>query len=437
MNLIQDNAMSDLKSIKSEVVNGFSCAAFNQYSFDVLAYGLFGESVDDFCGVPRPSKWMKKVGVRNVLKFAGWLIRFSWRYFFAYLFFFKFFVNYFFKVGVFDFHAWASTDRVLSLAICSRSVVVINQALAGNDEKIWLTFPWGDASSQIACGNAKAIDCVSVLSRRQLVCALFYAFAVHSCLRKCKNQNLVMQSYAAFDWVVVYMAIKNLAPSTLITSEHHDRWAVLVDTYCSNMLNVASEVNFTLVQHGLEYEQTYIEMAKNSECDGLPYKLRCVTDAYLYSDEQFAIFRKNIFSKNIAGRASNVFYVRPKISVRDMGGGDVRVLFVGHTACEDVQVRIYNHISKIFDFSFFYKPHPTAKMHKDLYCLGWEVVEGRLDFPEVDFLISYQSTLVDEYKTIGVDAFVHQMILSEGEFDLMISGLVARLRDVSGIRRID
>ena len=426
---------SNYKSIKSEIVDGFCCAALNHYSFDQLAYNLFEKNIDDFYGIPRPSKWMKKNGgMQNILKPTAWWVRFFWRHCLAYLFFIKYFLIYFFNKKSFNCDSWIDTKKVLSLAICSRSITVINQALVDDEEKTWLTFPWENVVNLIGHGNSRVIDCISVLSRKQLVHALFSAFAAHGNLKKCDNVNMIMQSYTAFDWAVVYMAIKNLAPNVLTTSEHHDRWAVLVDTYCSNMLKSNGKVGFNLVQHGLEYEQTYIEMANNTKCDGLPYKLKCVTDIYLYSKEQCVIFNKNIISKNYHNKIINVFYFKPKINVYDSEvDRRVKILFIGHTACEDLQVRIYNHVSKIFDFSFFYKPHPTAKMHKELFGLGWQIVEGKLNFPKVDFLISYQSTLIDEYKEIGVDAFVHPMILSDNDFDITMSRLVARLKEVSGV----
>lgn len=424
-------------SVRSEIVSGFLHAASNHYSFDELAYKFFEEDIDDFCGIPRPAKWLKKNRrLRKLFKNAGWWVRLFWRHCLAYLFYFRCFLSYFFGKKPFDSCGWMSSNKVLSLAICSRSVAVIDQTVVDDQGKTWLTFPWEDVAGQVGRGNGKIIDCVSVLSRKQLVQALFYAFAAHGSLKKCENGNIIMQSYTAFDWVVVYIAIKNLAPKTLITSEHHDRWAVLVDTYCTSMLKSGGKVGFSLVQHGLEYEETYIDMANNTKSGGLPYKLKCVTDVCLYGEEQYAIFDKSIISENSCNKFIGVSYFTPKINLYHAGSdGRVGVLFVGHTACEDLQVKIYNCVSGIFEFDFFYKPHPTAKMNKELLALGWQVVEGKLNFPRVDFLISYQSTLVDEYKAMGVDAFVHPMILNDGDFEAAMSELVARLRRISDVGR--
>ena len=208
------------------------------------------------------------------------------------------------------------------------------------------------------------------------------------------------------------MAVKKIAPVEIITAEHHDRWVILLDYYCSWVLNIERKIKLVLVQHGKEHEETYDKFLKNSDFGSLPYRLRNVTQAYVYDAEQRDIFIRNIFSnKTKSPESIKVDYYTYKLLVYDTCLKGIVVLFAGHPLCEVLQKKLFEKIHNKERYHFLYKPHPTASDIKVLRSFnpGWTLLEEYSKYPKIDFLISYPSTLVVEYRQIGVNSYVHPL----------------------------
>lgn len=397
-----------------EIEDGFLSAALNQYAFDEIFYSYFGRSLDEFNGMPRPSKWINRsLFSIQVLRRISVVLRLFWSYLFAYLFFLFRACIYLVKKRSIGHTECDRSGNAVAMAICDRSFDVMKQAIPGPERKLWLEPPQGGVSKGLRGNEDGFINCLSVVTSCQILYALIIAGVVHNAVRRNNNRNLIMQSYAALDWIIMLIAIEKISPQKIITAEHHDRWAVLADCYCSIKHRAGSITDLVLVQHGKEHEQTYFEMRNGGKYKGLPYKLKYVSEAYLYNSQQLRIFEEDILdSDRNSGGALRVNFYRFRLNTFETGCSGIVVLFVGNPSCEQLQVQLYRKISDRLGYHFFYKPHPTAKNRRAVNP-GWFVVDGDSKFPRADLLISYPSTLVDEYREIGVDSFVHPLRADE------------------------
>jgi hypothetical protein len=317
--------------------------------------------------------------------------------------------------------------RPVALAICDRSFEVIKQTVHRQERILWLELPKGSLSHAIREGEDSFIDCLSILDPYQILHALLVSIQVHVSLIGNKNKNLVMQSYAALDWILMLTAIEKLSPKELIIAEHHDRWAVLADYYCSAMRSSGASIDFVLVQHGVEHEQTYCEIRSKGEYKEVPYRLRSVTEAYFYDENQFRIFKECIFDNaRESTSALKVNFYRFRLKTFDFGYDGVVVMFVGHPSCEQFQADLYRKISRSRNCCFLYKPHPTVKNLKTV-SPGWILIQESSQFPKVDLLVAYPSTLVDEYRNIGVDSFVHPLRSADCDLEKSAAELIMKI----------
>jgi hypothetical protein len=392
---------------------------------------LFNESIDEFSGMPRPAKWTRKSKIFLwILKKTSKVLRWVWMYFGVYIFFaLKLFKCILARRNCLPgpTNVWNAT---VAIAVCQRSCNVIGQAIPGSKKKIWLIPPLCEIMPFQGGDNEGYYNCLSFLNKRQLISALIVACKLHNFVRRGRDKNLSMQTYTAFDWVVLLMAVKKIAPIEIITAEHHDRWAVLADYYCYCASKIGCKVDLVLVQHGREHEETYDKFLKNSNCESLPYKLGNVTQAYLYDAEQAHIFIKNIFSSNQKSTKSmKIDFYAYKLDVYDTGLSGIVVLIVGHPLCEALQKQLFEKINNKERYQFLYKPHPTASNIKTLrnFNPGWILLEDNAKYPKIDFLVSYPSTLVDEYQQIGVKSFVHPLTQNQFDVDLIAQELNSNL----------
>lgn len=407
--------MNKVKADGEELAAAFCSTTLNQYFFDERAYIFFNQKIADFNGIPRPSKWLGKNRfiLSIILKYSSY-IQLFWSYLFAYI--------------LFTFQALICCAKVqikkksnqfysktLALAVCSRSYEVISQAVPASNDKLWLELKVGGVSRHLSTGKEHFTDCLSIVSIGLIFKSLLIAFQIHKFIRNHEDKKLILQTYTAFNWVLALSTLEKIAPNKIITAEHHDRWAILIDYYCSRMKKQGKNIEFVVVQHGNEYSQTYSNLLDDIKYRDLPYKLQNVTEMYVYDELQKKLFLENIISaKKTQLNFPKVNFYEFKIVLHDTGKDGVCILFVGHPVCEKLHIHLFKSM-KNKSIHFFYKPHPTCKYNQKNNP-GWIVIEGSSQFPKVDLLISYPSTLVDEYAKANVNAFVHQLSTSEDQY---------------------
>lgn len=386
----------------SDIFTAYRMACINQYSFDSIAYIYFKENIDKFSGLPRPAKWLGDKKLNKLFRIFSKPLNFFWKFLFAYLFFFFLLLR--FAISANGNYSFDNRVKNLFLGVAPRSLSVFKSILHDEKDSYCLTLSWADVSKELMGSKFNEIKLIDIINKKDVCKAYCYACKAHAIVSK--DRNLSFQTYIGFYWFLVYFAICKLNPEKIYTAEHHDRWAVLLD-FLALKNGMADGIIFSIVQHGLEHESTYQEMLKTryGAGVGLPYKMKNVDVIYVYNEVQYSIFKDNIF--NIY-RELDVKYFKVKFSLRDIGKSlKKKILFVGHPFCYDLQIYLYFELFKKNDYEFYYKPHPTTELSKSLEGIGWSVIKEKDFFPKVDFIISYPSTLVEEYADLNINSFVH------------------------------
>lgn len=418
--------MSENHKIKSraipEIFHAYKKACINQYSFDALGYKYFNENIDRFSGLPRPAKWLGSEKLKFFLGNFSSILNITWRFFFAYVYFFAISLRYIFASKGKNLHGNSKkyADNLL-LGTGPRSIFVFNSALDSDEKKYCLSVPWADIFGDLQNSKFIEIKLLDIISKKDIFKAFCFACKAHAITSS--ERNISFQTYIGVNWFLVYLAICKLNPKKIFTAEHHDRWAILLDFIAENKSG-DDKFLFAIVQHGLEHESTYLELQKTryGAGVGLPYKIKNIDVVYAYNKDQFEIIRGNIVNSN---KKLNVNYFKVKLFLHDIGSPKKKkIMFVGHPFCYDLQLFIYSKLSSIFDFEFYYKPHPTTRISEGMRNAGWLVINDKDTFPKVDFLISYPSTLVTEYKEFNINSFVHALNEEKDEFSSISEDII-------------
>lgn len=405
-----------------DAVLGFSYAAKNQQVFDRVYYHCLGFEADDFNVLPRPAKWARQNDkLSKILKITSSLVAYSWAYVFAYLFILaRIFVHAAKKKHGNSFSG--ETNQVVVYAVCDRSCMVLSKIKTSTSPQVWIKPPGLKFSTDPERTlGLTVIDATSLLSRSEMVSAGLWALAAHRFIVNNQSVRLGLQSYAVVEWMLMLFATAKVSPKKILTSEHHDRWAVMADFYSSLSTKSGDDCRMELAQHGREYENTYQIIEKVAEERELPYRLENVYKIHVYNQEQLRIFEKHILKRGLAKEINLIVEcLDQSIALTECVGDEFKVLIVGHPFCEEFQLEIYNRLFRGSSIRCFYKPHPTAGASKKIRTAGWQFIADTDFFPRVDLLVSYPSTLVDEYREAGIPAAIHHNGGIDGSLDVIV-----------------
>jgi N-acetyl sugar amidotransferase len=296
----------------------------------------------------------------------------------------------------------------------------------------WLTCPW--APQHALPRDAIELPLMSLVTGRDLRQAFgFAAAATYALARDPLRSRWVLQSYTAFRWYIVRCAVDRLG-GNLVTTDHFDRWAVLVDrSIRARARPQHTSARLVVVQHG-----ALGGLGRTSDKQGgliIPTRLARVASLHAYNTEEENAFRRAVLTRACGGPALRVAYFSPTISLVGEAPSDrPRLLFVGHPLCEGFQQAVYAAIRQTLDIDAFYKPHPLAPMSAAIAAGDWKIVDNARDFPRVDLLISYPSTLVIEYEGAGVAASVHPLDSALDALPAFLEQTLDRIRSTARSR---
>jgi hypothetical protein len=289
----------------------------------------------------------------------------------------------------------------------------------------WVCVPWVPVQQK---AGFNYVHIFSLLTRRELLQAFADAVTASYVLwLHRRTSRWALQSYTAFRWFAVRRALEKL-DGALITCEHYDRWAVLVDTAISprnrNRSRLGSGRNeMVLVQHGymgsLSGDQTGPSQLP------IHRRLQSVNRMYLYDVGAKEVFLTAVVSRGCAKRGVATTFFRPSIELTVMSAEKrTKILFVGHPLCEEFQISVMKNLASRAEFVAYYKPHPKAGMSSNAMMQAWTVIDDPECFPAVDFLVSYPSTLVTEYEGAGIEACVHPLDHGSADTESFVDSLL-------------
>jgi len=409
--------------IRKEWVEDYIAAVSNEIEIDTHSYKLYGLRPNEGGYLPRPMKWVARFNrMLPIIRGGAFGMRLVWFLGGGGIFFLKELTTFYRYMK----KHLLSKERVMSsnvygLAFSSRATSLIKYSNIGRTPNIWITFPWVNESTSIA--TSKRLDIFALLSTRELWKAFSLSMvALYTIMTHRELRPWALQTYTAFRWFLVRLGIEKLCGEFYI-AEHYDRWAVLADSIVYRKNLMVSESNLRcklhLVQHGsvmaLDQEQKMPGLAFT-----LKYKLKAVSDLYVYGDVSEAVFRRDILCKSDF-LAVDAHYYSPKIELSKALHSDPAILFVGHPICETIHIEIYRTLRhKYPDMAFYYKPHPTALPSESVRQHEWTIINDAQYFPVVSFIISYPSTLVTEYRSHNIPAVVHAIDAREDQVNLLL-----------------
>lgn len=378
----------------------------NEVAIDERTFAIAGMNPKKFGKIPRPSRWIGLA--RHTPALSRWIQYISlpvW-YLAAPLLFWAQRRGLDKSVGM---ATHPSDDRLgYVLGLSSLAMDIVHSRHITPLPRLWLELPWIPLERSIPPG-AEVVRAVDLLCKADLHRVDALARLAHRALQRRRGlQGWGLQTYTAWRWFFARVVIDKL-PGPLLTVEHFDRWAVLVDASCWASRLHRPERRLTLMQHGSVNAET---PGKTLEFN-LPTRLRAVRHLHVYSPDDEGIFRQEILSENCNRANIEVTYYRSLIVLSPVENYDApSILFVGHQLCENAHIALLRDLIAVGGVQCFYKPHPTIGASKRLPKLPWTVVQDRAVFPRVNVIVSYPSTMVAEYAAHGVPAVVHPMDIS-------------------------
>jgi N-acetyl sugar amidotransferase len=381
----------------------------NEIALDLQIFELAGLDPSRYGKFPRPSRWIAKAKrfdflsrLLHRLSLPIWFLLgpllFSCQY--------KALRARWQAVGPVRFD---ETGQVL--AFSNRTLDIVQTRYIDPAPRQWIELPWLPLSN--LPHGAEVLSVMALLSEADIERSLTLATLAHRALQKRRGMSdWGLQSYTALRWFLVRLAVDKL-PGPLLSTEHFNRWAVLVDQSVRRSSNYRQTRHFSLMQHG--------SVGANETPRGLgfrlPTRLHAVSHLHAYSAADVDVFMAEILSSRCGDRGLVISFFRPSIILTEMAtvGGPPSILFVGYPLCEAAHCSLLKALCLQGDWEIFYKPHPTCPASSFIMDLPWTVVEGRTVFPRVDLVISYPSTLISEYAAHDTPIIKHSMDVTADE----------------------
>lgn len=237
--------------------------------------------------------------------------------------------------------------------------------------------------------SENGINIYQLASIEIIVKSYFYALVIP--LIMCKNKiyrDNLLQSYSSYEWLLTYFTLSNIKGiEETWFSNHFDRWAILFDH-----LYIPQKI---LIQHGIIEEL---------ECP--PIKLKSINTIYLIDSSQEMLFRNYACSSNFNFEILSSNFKLQQVYERNT----FKVLIVGEVFTHfEKEAEIIASIENM-PITIIVKPHPVLprqayyKLKKQY---TFNLIEDTSIFPEVDIVISYNSTLATEYEQCDITVLYH------------------------------
>jgi len=396
---------------KEVLINDYFKALSNEIAIDIIRYDTIRIAPEEMGFLPRPVNIRTKISSLRLARSIAFLLKLFWLSGGALIFYFVEMIKLtrFFTITRISKEELSNCNTFL-LAYSARAAQIIPTITSIQPDCI-MTVPW----EKVDVVGYK-ISFFSLLSLKDAFYVLLLAITSVYKFNLTTDREWILQTYTAFRWFSIRVAINKIKGEFFI-AEHFDRWAVLTDCYIESLILESYEQSkLQLIQHGILKD---IEMKGQKII--LPYRLKNVSKLWVYDE-----YSKDYFISFILDTLGNNFdvkYFSSNIDLIEIDNNFKKsVMFIGHPACENFHINILSEMQKMGIYCI-YKPHPKNASSKKVYMQDWFVVEQKDYFPKVDLLISYPSTLVQEYESQGIFAIVHSINAGEHEIK-KYSGLV-------------
>ena len=249
------------------------------------------------------------------------------------------------------------------------------------------------------CENT--INILSELKYSQIHKSLWLSFiTIFVLYNKYKKRDFFLRSYTTFEFFITCFFVENIETTNKIV--HYsliDRWAFL---FCN------AKCETFLIQHGKLMSN--LELIKHKPSSTVYYISRTqksVLDKVLFTCEP----KTSSYRGGISFSGNNVL----------KGNGKKNVLVVCNSSFFDKEKKF---VELLFgEVNLYLKPHPGEKDHSKYEQLKQQygiTILSKEFYPKVDIVISYDSTLADEYENVGITVIRHDTIQNCNEVESLI-----------------
>ena len=223
-------------------------------------------------------------------------------------------------------------------------------------------------------------------------------------VRKYGRRDILFRSFSSFSYYLTGRYLEKLDGSnTVVFYDLINRWAYLIsNVYKGKKL---------LIQHGsLNDTYQFVRFNAPETVYYINHIQKQVLDRVLFSTEPVNSFFRPLIILNSEEKLKN--------------NGLYNVLLICCPKYLDKECMVIDKVTKCGKYNLYIKTHPGFKDVSEYLQLqkryGFTMLE-KTDFPPIDFAISYDSTLADQYSDLGVQVLKYTDKSFEKEFDAIVS----------------
>lgn len=389
-------------------------ALANELTVDEYFYSGLKQSAKNYGWFPKVTRVNAKIDIKKI----GLVLRFLWLVWPFLSFFFNIYclVKYSFSKAIAGIKVEQGSSENLFFASSESAVNIYKKA--SNKSVFVLTRP-----SFISNQPNGPVSSLGVVSYLQLFWIFLQSNWFSWRIFIGHFRGFRVSTYMIFEMLVVKKAISNLFAihefRTISCVDHYDRWAVLVDFFIDSY---EKKIAFEIVQHGKLSNGINVNDLGFSM--NLPYRLRNVSLIYYFENVAISLFKEYILDKK---SCCKFVKFSNKISLVDFNLRGFKILIIGHPLCFGFHVDLARTVLVDSDMVLFYKPHPTQKYSGSDLDSRWILINKDYEFPKVDLVISYNSTLADQYSEHGIPILKHDFSPSDEDLNNIVSGLLNKV----------
>lgn len=265
-----------------------------------------------------------------------------------------------------------------------KTMQLLDAAKIKQDNIIVITVPFIDSKIYKGLNQKKLL---SLIDTQDIIKSFYLSVqTIYIIYKKYHKRDFLFRSYSSFEFYLsAFFTLKSDKSNSFIYTSLNTRWS-----YLHGMIS-----NYTVfLQHGLV------------SLDGFfMKKIGNVDFAYYINEEQKEVCETVLFyNKPDFNYLESIKYsLYPE---KDK----VNILLICNNIFHDKETEIISLIGNNSAVRLFVKPHPHDRnlfLYNDLQKEYGFVILGQTDFPKVDLVISYHSTLAIEYSAMGVNVVYH------------------------------
>lgn len=261
--------------------------------------------------------------------------------------------------------------------------------------------------NNVELNQNRIVGCLQMVDNKQLFFSYCDSLKIFCYTLRRRGFRYPLGTLDSFQWLIYYWALQNTDTNvTLLFCSHMDVWTVLIDK--------APQHNKIHLQHGTEiipnnsYDITFPNYRfiedKGFWTLNIPYKYSSVNQTYVFSENEYLAVCSAVFlnqpQKVIVGYS---------LVLSDIKTSNKSVLIVGfYRSYREIEEKLLEQL-KDYNVDVYLKKHPsdpTEKYNTLRERYDFHFIDT-LNFPRVNLVLSYDSTLALEYESLGVDVLYY------------------------------